>query len=113
MKEPYKINALEQAVMLAVIYTGDKASAPNIRKCISARCHWQVHSSTLYSALETLKKRELLCAQTRQARSISRAIKPMRFYRVTKKGENSLNRAKQITECMWEGAQLVAQAAVN
>lgn len=113
MKEPYKINALEQAIMLAVIYTGKKASAPNIRKCISARCRWQVHTSTLYSSLEFLKKRDLLSAQTRQARSTSRAVKPMRFYQITEKGADSLNRARQITECMWEGAQLAAQAAAD
>ncbi len=105
MKEPHKISTLEQTIMLAVLYIPKNASAPNIRKCIADKCRWQVNTSTLYSSLDLLRKRDLLTCEVKPTRLITRAIKPMRFYHVTEKGVESLNRVKQITECMWEGAQ--------
>lgn len=87
--------------MLAVRYHEASAYASKVQSCILSKCQWQPNIGTVHSALESLRKRDYLAGEVRLGRASNKSIKPMRFYRITDKGALCLDRAKQITDCMW------------
>lgn len=91
-----------QAVLLAVLESGDDAYAVPLRKILETMTGRPVSRGALYTALERLEAKGFLVSAMGEPLT-SRGGKARRYYRLTPSGVESLTRTRARLQRLWAG----------
>ncbi|MGH9685890.1 MAG: PadR family transcriptional regulator [Candidatus Acidiferrales bacterium] len=95
----------EHLVMLALLRLGDEAYGVTVRQEIASRTHRDVSIGAVYATLDRLQSKGYVKSQMGEA-TPQRGGKRKRFFRVTAKGAEAVNRTHRALRSMAEGLKL-------
>ena len=97
----------EEMTLLAVFHIGENAYLVNIREYLIEKTGKDWAYGSLYMTLENLRRRDLLSARTGEPSSV-RGGKAVKFYQLTKNGQDLLARTKSVQDGLWSGFPALA-----
>jgi PadR family transcriptional regulator PadR len=99
------LSQIEQYVLLCLVHLEGEAYGVPIHEEIEKRTGRSVSIATIYTALDRLEK-EGLIESNLSAPLPERGGRAKRLFRLSQEGAESLHRARQVHEKMWEGIDL-------
>lgn len=104
------LGEFEQMVLLAILQTGDRAFALEVRSEIEGRADRRVSRGAFYTTLDRLESKGLL-EWTEEPPPGGRTSQPLRRYRVTDDGLDALRASRRAFDALTEGLQAVLGGA--
>ncbi|MCC2606391.1 PadR family transcriptional regulator [Planctobacterium marinum] len=99
------LGEFEQVVLLACLHLGKEAYGASLRQLLQQEIQRDVAIGALYSTLERLEKKGMVTSHFGEA-TAERGGKPKRFFEVTAKGQQSLKRAREAMDTLWQGISI-------
>jgi len=96
----FELTRKEEQILLAVHFLQDNAYLISIRARIKKMTGKEYAVGTIYAPLNRLYLNGYLESYLKETKESN---KPVRYYRITKKGYEALAYLKKLTEEMWEG----------
>lgn len=104
------LGEFEQMVLLAILQSGERAFALEVRREIETRADRRVSRGAFYTTLERLEKKELL-RWTEEPPPGGRTSQALRRYEVTDEGLDALRASRRAFAALTEGLQSVLERA--
>ena len=102
------LGEFEQMVLLAILQTGDKANALEIRRELEASAGRTVTKGAFYTTLDRLEKKSYLTWTARVAEN-GRGGLPQRHFKVTPEGISELRKSRVALTRLWRGLDQVLE----
>lgn len=101
------LGEFEQMTLLAVMRLGDGAYGTTIRQTLCETIGRDVTIGALYTTLERMEKKGLLQSKMGEA-TPERGGRAKKYFELTTRGVNALQRSKQALTNLWSGLSLYA-----
>lgn len=104
------LGEFEQMVLLAILQTGERAFALEVRREIETRADRRVSRGAFYTTLDRLEGKGLL-RWTEEPPPGGRTSQPLRRYEVTSEGLDALRASRRAYDALSDGLQSVLEGA--
>ena len=94
------LGELEELVMLAVRAQGDGAYGVTVQQTIEANASRRVTLGAVYSALERLERKELVCSRISRGEA-RQGGRRKRLFRLTEQGDHALTSVRDARAALW------------
>lgn len=99
------LGEFEQVVLLALLRLGCDAYGASIRQLLHEQVNRNVAIGALYLTLERLEKKGMVTSVLGES-TPERGGRAKRYFDVTAKGQQALNRSRDVFNTMWQGITL-------
>ena len=96
------LGAFEQAVLLAVLRSGDQAYGRGILQAVQERLDREVSAGAVYATLDRLESKGLAGSKVAPGTAV-RGGRPRRYYYVSSAGRRALADTKAAIDKIWRG----------
>ncbi len=97
------ITKLEEQILLTVVNFRDEAYGIKVYNHLEKITGKKVAIGVIYFTLDRMTKRGLLSSWKGEPTSVRGGMRK-KFYRITEMGKKELERAKKISDALWDGA---------